>query len=80
MIKARGGTILWAGRVEEIAFRVPGEDEWDFISLVHYPTRAAFLDMMTSEEYLQQANPHRVNAAVKHLILAARESYSKLGR
>ena len=77
MIKARGGTIVWAGRVEAVALGVPGTDAWDFVALVRYPSRAAFIDMMTSDEYVQLANPHRIDGIAEHVILATRETYSK---
>jgi uncharacterized protein (DUF1330 family) len=77
MIKARGGTIIWAGTAEAVALGVPDQDAWDFIVLVRYPSRAAFIDMMTSEEYEKQANPHRLNGTTGHVIIATRESYSK---
>jgi uncharacterized protein (DUF1330 family) len=77
MIKARGGTILWAGKAEAVALGVPDRNTWDFVVLVRYPSRAAFVDMMTSAEYENVANPHRVNGAVDHVIIATNETYSK---
>jgi uncharacterized protein (DUF1330 family) len=77
MIKARGGTVIWAGRAEAVALGVAHENVWDFVVLVRYPSRAAFIDMMTSDEYERYANPHRVDGVVDHVILATRETYSK---
>ena len=39
--------------------------------LVSYPSRAAFIDMVTSPEYLE-ANRDRQNGAEKHVILASK--------
>ncbi len=50
---------------------------WDWVVLVWYPSRAAFVAMMTSAEYAT-ANIDRENAIEDHVILAANESYSKL--
>ena len=50
---------------------------WDFVALVYYPTVAAFLDMMTSEAYEREADPHRVNGCADHVIIATSEAYSK---
>src|ERR1700761_3963139 len=72
MIKARGGTVVWAGRAEAVAFGVPDTDAWDYVVLVRYPSRTAFIDMMTSPDYEAQANPHRVAAAAEHVIVAMR--------
>ena len=77
LIKARGGTALWAGTVEGAAFGDAGT-KWDYAVMVRYPSRAAFLDMVTSPEYAA-ANVHREAGVAEHLILAASETYSKLG-
>ena len=77
LIKARGGTVLWAGEVEGAAFGDPEKDKWDYVVLVYYPSRAAFLDMMSSAEY-EKANAHREAALEEHVILASSETYSKL--
>jgi uncharacterized protein (DUF1330 family) len=78
LIKARGGTILWAGAVEAVALGIPDSNRWDYVVLVMYPSRAAFADMVTSPEYAI-ANVHRTNGAADHVILAMKESYSKFG-
>lgn len=44
---------------------------------VRYPSRTAFIDMMTSPEYAQ-ANVERENGCVAHTIIALRETYNKL--
>jgi uncharacterized protein (DUF1330 family) len=77
LIKARGGTVLWAGNGEAAAFGDPRADCWDYVVLVRYPSRAAFLDMVRSPEYAA-ANVHREQAVAKHVILAAAETYSKM--
>ncbi len=78
LIKARGGTVLWAGDGEAVAFGDPEADRWDYVVLVHYPSRAAFVDMVDSAEYAQ-ANLQREQAVRRHVIVAASETYSKLG-
>jgi uncharacterized protein (DUF1330 family) len=79
LIKARGGTVLWAGDGEAVAFGDAETDHWDYVVLVRYPSRAAFLDMMDSPEYAA-ANVHREQAVGKHVILASAETYSKMTR
>jgi uncharacterized protein (DUF1330 family) len=49
---------------------------WEFVVLVRYPSRKAFLKMVTSPEYAQ-ANVHRENGVDDHVILASTETYSK---
>jgi uncharacterized protein (DUF1330 family) len=77
LIKARGGTVLWAGDGEAVAFGDAQADHWDYVVLVRYPSRAAFLDMVRSPAYAT-ANAYRERAVAKHMILAAAETYSKL--
>lgn len=77
MIKARGGTLLWTGEAKAVALGPHAGNDWDFVALVHYPTVAAFLDMMTSEAYEREADPQRVNGCAEHVIIATSEAYSK---
>ena len=76
LIKVRGGTIIWTGNAEAVALGVPDQHRWDYIALVRYPSRAAFLDMMTSSEYAA-ANVERENGCADHAIIAIRETYRK---
>jgi uncharacterized protein (DUF1330 family) len=79
LIKARGGTIFWTGEAEAVALGGADRHRWDYVALVRYPSRAAFLDMMTSPEYAA-ANVERENGCVDHAIIAVRESYNGLNR
>jgi uncharacterized protein (DUF1330 family) len=56
-----GGTVRYAGSA---ATQVIGEGEkpwWDAILVVEYPSPAAFIDMVTNEEYLK-VHEHRAAA------------------
>ncbi len=77
MIKARGGTLLWTGDAKAVALGEAEGNQWDYLALVYYPTVAAFIDMMTSEDYEQRCDPHRTNGCAEHVIIATREAYSK---
>ena len=77
MIKARGGTLLWTGDAKTVALGPHEGNDWDFVALVYYPSIAAFLDMMKSEAYERDADPHRRNACAEHVILATEQAYSK---
>lgn len=76
LIKARGGTIIWTGNAEGVALGVPAQHPWDYVALVRYPSRAAFLDMMTSPQYAA-ANAERENGCADHAIIAVNETYRK---
>lgn len=74
-IKAQGGTIVWTGTAEAVALGVPMDNRWDYVALVRYPSRKAFIAMMTSPEYAQ-ANIERENGCAAHTILALHETYN----
>ncbi|MDP1837757.1 MAG: DUF1330 domain-containing protein [Reyranella sp.] len=78
LIKAQGGTIIWTGDAEAVALGVPDRHRWDYVALVRYPSRAAFLTMMESTGYAT-ANVERENGCTDHAIIAARETYRKFG-
>ena len=71
LIEERGGKVLWAGIIEHPALHEGGDVDWDWSVLVYYPSRAAFVDMVTHPEY-EKANLHRENGLEKHVILASR--------
>lgn len=77
MIKARGGTLLWTGDARAIALGEQDGNQWDYLALVQYPDVAAFIDMMTSEDYETRCDPHRLNGCAEHVIIATAEAYSK---
>jgi len=52
MVEERGGRVLWSGRAEQTLIGDPAAD-WDVVVLVEYPSRAAFIEMVSSPEYLQ---------------------------
>jgi uncharacterized protein (DUF1330 family) len=77
MIKARGGTLLWTGDAKAVALGRQDGNQWDYLALVYYPSVAAFIDMMTSQDYEQRCDPHRTNGCAEHVIIATKEAYSK---
>lgn len=42
--------VIYSGRAEQLLI---GEDQWDMIALVEYPSRKVFLEMTRSPEYVQ---------------------------
>ncbi len=48
LLERAGGRIVFAG---DPAMALLGDDSWDLVVLVEYPTRQAFLDMIASPEY-----------------------------
>jgi len=76
VIKGVGASVLWGGHVEGPSVGDLGDGRWDWVVLVHYPSRAAFLAMMTSQEYAE-ANVERESGAEDHVILSANEAFSR---
>jgi len=76
LIKQRGGGVIWAGQAEAAAFGQVAGGCWDYVVLVRYPSRTAFLDMVTSPEYAA-ANVHRENGVDDHVIIATTQTYAK---
>ncbi len=70
LVAEHGGRMLWAGNVTEVALDDGGDTDWDFAAIVVYPSRQAFIDLVTSEQYLD-ANEVRRTAVVKPVVLAA---------
>lgn len=78
LLRKVGGTILWAGHVEAAALGAIDGDGWDWVALAQYPSKAAFLEMMLSEQYAE-INDDRENGVEAHLILCTNPTYSKFG-
>jgi len=76
LIKACGGSVIWAGNGEAVAFGDPVADRWDYVVLVRCPSRAAFVDMVGSPEYAV-ASLHREHAVARNVIVASAKTYSK---
>jgi uncharacterized protein (DUF1330 family) len=49
LLEKVGGRIVFAG---EPAAPLLGDDSWDLVALVEYPSRRAFLDMISSPDYI----------------------------
>lgn len=61
LLEKVGGRVVFVGQPAQA---VIGEDPWDLVALVEYPTRQAFLEMIGSDEY--QAIAHlRTEALIR---------------
>ncbi len=68
MIEHQGGRVLWAGTGDQVLIGDP-EQDWDAVLLVEYPSRAAFVEMVSSPEYLE-AHAHRERALERTVVIA----------
>jgi uncharacterized protein (DUF1330 family) len=68
MIAQQGGRLLWAGTGDQVLIG-DAEEDWDAILLVEYPSRAAFIEMVSTPEYLE-AHAHRERALERTIVIA----------
>jgi uncharacterized protein (DUF1330 family) len=66
-IQARGGRVIYSG--VNLTPSHPGESDWDTVALVHYPRRAAWLDMQNAPAY-QAAIEDRTAGLTRRLLYA----------
>jgi uncharacterized protein (DUF1330 family) len=76
MIEERGGSVIWAGRADQILIGDPAQD-WDQVLLVQYPSRAAFLDMVSKPEYLE-AHEHRESGLERTVVVACTPALDRI--
>lgn len=78
MVEARGGKVIWTGRPEHVLIGDSDGDDWDLVALVSYPSRSAFIDMVTSPKY-EQAHTHRERGLDRTVLLACEPMLNALG-
>jgi uncharacterized protein (DUF1330 family) len=69
MVESRGGKVLWTGRPEHVLIGDSEHDGWDLVALVSYPSRSAFIEMVTSPKY-EEAHEHRARGLDRTVLLA----------
>ena len=78
MVEARGGRVIWTGRPEHVLIGDTDRDAWDLVALVSYPSRSAFIDMVTSPSY-EKAHEHRERGLDRTVLLACEPLLDALG-
>jgi uncharacterized protein (DUF1330 family) len=79
MVKSRGGKVIWTGRPENVLIGDSEADAWDLVALVSYPSRSAFIEMVTSPAY-ESAHEHRERGLDRTVLLACEPLLDALGR
>ena len=77
MLKKVGGRLLWMGSVSQVFIGL-SEDHWDMVLLVEYPSREAFMQMISSREYLD-AHKYREAGLENSVLLVSTTLFSQLG-
>lgn len=70
----RGIKLLWRGRPDPVVIGDDAADAWDEILLVEYPSRKAFLEMLTSKDY-ERVGEYRTAALVDSRLIACTEQF-----
>ena len=78
MVEARGGKVLWMGKVDQTLIGDLDANDWDAIALVQYPSRKAFIEMVTTPKY-EAAHEHREAGLERTNLVAMTEQYRNLG-
>lgn len=62
-----GGAIIWRGRPESVLIG-PADERWDIAFIARYPNAAAFMAMVTDEDYKKAVRHRQVAVADSRLI------------
>jgi uncharacterized protein (DUF1330 family) len=68
MVEALGGRVIYVGRCDQVLIGDAAEG-WDAIALVEYPSRQAFIEMVSRKDY-QSAHEHREAGLERTVLLA----------
>jgi len=71
MVAERGGRLVWSGRPEQVLVGDESQ-EWDMVALVEYPSRKAFIDMVSLPDYMK-SHEHREGGLERTVLIAMRE-------
>lgn len=78
MLKKIGARLLWLGSVDQV-FIGEAADAFEHVMLVEYPSRKAFLEMVSSPEYLV-ANQDREAGLESAVLLATDPIFSRFAK
>lgn len=76
MIEERGGRLLWQGRADQILIGDASQG-WDVVVLVEYPSRKAFIKMVSTPEYMK-SHAHREDGLERTIVIACTPQISVL--
>lgn len=69
-----GGHVIWAGKAETV-FIGNSSDEWDDLYIIEYPSRAAFLSMISRPDYAAAHIHREAGLAYQKLIQCAPRNF-----
>lgn len=66
-IERLGGRIVFSTQVDQVLIG-PAEPDWDVAAIMYFPTRSAFMDMLSDPDF-RHASRHRKAALANHCML-----------
>jgi uncharacterized protein (DUF1330 family) len=73
LLEKAGGRLLWMGSVKQV-FIGTETDRWDRVLLVEYPSRKAFLDMISSSKYQEVHKDREAGLETSALLMTKTEA------
>ena len=73
-----GARVIWRGKVRGLPI-APPEEDWDEALLVEYPSRKAFVDMISKPAY-RALSTHRTAALADSRLIGSTSEHSELAR
>ena len=73
-LEKAGARVLWQGRADSVVIGDDDSDGWDAVILVEYPSRKAFLEMVSSGDY-REVGERRTAALTDSRLLACTQQY-----
>jgi len=74
-VESKGGRFIWSGRADSQVIGTGGED-FDVIALVEYPSRAAFLKIVSDPYVEKEIGKHRAAGLEMQWLIATTEAPS----
>jgi uncharacterized protein (DUF1330 family) len=72
LLEKAGGRLVWMGSVKQV-FIGTDTDHWDRVMLVEYPSRKAFLDMISAPEYQEVHKDREAGLETSALLMTKKE-------
>ena len=73
LLESKGGRVLWQGKADSVVIGSDADD-WDTVILVEYPSRQAFLEMTSSDEY-REVGKSRTSALADSRLIAMTQQF-----
>lgn len=73
-VESRGGRFLWAGRVDSQVIGEEGDEQFDAVGLVEYPSRRAFLEIASDPHVTDNIGKHRAAGLDSQWLIAMTET------